>query len=119
MAAAQEIVNDGSTPGVTGAGTGSGIGDKLKKEYLAGRKVAESPITPALSCQERGTVVLTITVDRAGKVLEAEMGRGTSNPAQCLIDYATSIALATKFNASEEAPEKQVGYIQFNFKDTE
>ena len=72
-----------------------------------------------MTCNEYGTVIISITVDRTGKVLEAEMTRGTTNAALCLIEYAKSIAMATKFTASEDAPEKQVGTISYNFKKTE
>ena len=81
--------------------------------------MVEKPITPALTCEDRGCIVLAITVDRAGKVLEAKAGRGSITTAQCLVDYARSIALVTKFTVSEDAPEKQVGTISYNFKNTE
>ncbi|MES2484977.1 MAG: hypothetical protein V4581_03400 [Bacteroidota bacterium] len=119
MATAQETGGTGAVDVSGGSGVGHGIENNINKERLAGREVIERPITPALTCEEYGAVVVSIIVDRTGKVLEAEMTRGTTNAAPCLIEYAKSMAMATKFTAAEDAPEKQVGTISYNFKKTE
>jgi len=119
LTAAQHTGGAGAVDVSGGDGVGRVIESNINKERLAGREVTERPITPAMTCNEYGTVMISITVDRTGKVLEAEMTRGTTNAAPCLIEYAKSIAMATKFTASEDAPEKQVGTISYNFKKTE
>lgn len=94
--------------GGSGGGRGTGVGDY----NLAGRKVLAKP-APKYVCDEQGVVVVQITVDETGKVIKAERGRGTTNPAQCLFDQAKQAALNTKFNAGTSA--QQVGSIRYNF----
>src|SRR5690606_18885802 len=51
-----------------------------------------------------------------GKVVSATPGvRGTTNNSRCLTDPAKRAALATKFNADENAPAKQSGKIIYKF----
>lgn len=101
--------------GGSGGGKGRGVGDY----QLGGRKPLTRP-QPAYDCNEQGTVVVSISVDRSGRVIEATPGaRGTTNTAQCLTAKARSAALQTKFEAKEDAPDKQVGKIIYNFKLTD
>jgi len=73
--------------------------------------------SPQYKCNEEGTVVVEISVDKSGKVVEAKPGvRGTTNMAKCLVDIAQSAALQTKFDPSNTAPERQIGTITYNFK---
>ena len=54
---------------------------------------------------------------RTGKVIKADAGKkGTTNPAQCLLDAAKKTALSYRWNADENAPERQIGWILINFK---
>jgi len=95
----------------SGAGTGSGHGNYK----LSGRKPITMP-TLQYKCNEEGTVVVEISVDKNGKVVEAKPGvRGTTNMAKCLVDIAQSAALQTKFDPSTTAPERQIGTITYNF----
>ncbi|KOS04704.1 hypothetical protein AM493_00575 [Flavobacterium akiainvivens] len=96
--------------GGSGAGRGTGVGDY----NLAGRKALTKP-KPG-GCNENGTVVVQITVDRSGKVIKAETGRGT-NASPCLIAKAKSAAQDTKWDAGSS--DKQVGSITYNFKVTD
>ena len=67
-------------------------------------------------CNEAGRVVVSIEVDRTGRVISAVPGvRGTTNNSKCLLEPAKRAALATKFNADENAPSKQIGKIIYNF----
>ena len=61
--------------------------------------------------------MVQITVDRSGKVINAQPGiRGTTNAAKCLLDQAKIAALATRINPSDDAPDRQVGKIIYSFK---
>lgn len=96
----------------SGAGSGSGHGDY----NLAGRKSVAMP-APQYKCNEEGTVVVEISVDRTGKVIEARPGvRGTTNAAKCLVDIARQAALQARFDSSSTAPNRQVGTITYNFR---
>ncbi len=101
--------------GGSGAGQGTGVGDYK----LDGRKVLTKP-KPNYNCNEEGIVVVSVSVDRNGKVISATPGaRGTTNPASCLLVQAKAAALQTKFDSKSDAPEKQVGKIIYNFKLTD
>lgn len=110
-------IGPGSGSG-SGGGSGAGRGTGVGNYRLSGRKNLNTP-KPKYNCNEEGTVVVTITVDKSGKVIKAERGRGTTNAAQCLFDQAKIAAMDTKFDSSETAPEKQVGTIVYNFKLTD
>lgn len=102
----------------SGGGSGAGRGTGVGNYQLAGRKNLNTP-KPQYRCNEEGTVVITITVDKSGRVIKAERGRGTTNSAQCLFDQAKQAALDTKFESSASAPDTQVGKIIYNFKLTD
>ena len=82
---------------------------------LSGRKILRKSIR-VQECNETGTVVVSIEVNRDGKVIKAVPGvRGTTNTKKCLLDPAKAAALATKFNADPKAPSKQIGKIVYKF----
>lgn len=67
-------------------------------------------------CNESGRVVVRIVVNKSGEVVSATPGyRGTTNNAPCLLDPARRAAMATRFNADNNAPAQQVGTIIYNF----
>lgn len=96
-------------------GTGKGLdGDG---NYLLGGRKAINKEKYVQECNEAGKVVVSIEVDRNGKVITATPGvRGTTNNSRCLLEPAKRAALATRFNADENAPAKQIGKIIYNFK---
>lgn len=102
----------------SGGGSGAGRGTGVGNYRLAGRKPLNTP-KPQYTCNEEGTVVVSISVDKSGNVIGVEKARGTTNAAACLYDQAKAAAMRTKFDSSESAPEKQVGTIVYNFKLTE
>ena len=102
----------------SGGGSGAGRGTGVGNYQLGGRKNLNTP-RPQYRCNEEGTVVVQITVDRSGRVIKAERGRGTTNTAQCLFDQARAAAMDTKFESSDIAPATQVGKIIYNFKLTD
>lgn len=108
----------------TGAGTGSGSGGgngsgnglgNGSGYALTGRKALTKP-SPIYNCNEEGVVVVQITVDKNGNVISASPGaRGTTNAAACLASQAKIAAMNTKWSASADGTEKQVGTIRYNF----
>ncbi|WP_330442946.1 energy transducer TonB [Flavobacterium sp. C4GT6] len=110
---------DGSLQGGYGNGGGGTVGTGTGNYRLAGRKALTKP-APKYLCNEQGTVVVEISVDKNGTVISAKPGaRGTTNSAKCLLDQAKVAAMNTKFNSSDSAPDKQIGEIVYNFKLTD
>jgi outer membrane biosynthesis protein TonB len=98
----------------SGGGSGAGRGTGVGNYSLAGRKALAIP-SPKYNCNEEGVVVVSISVDRNGKVIAATPGaRGTTNSAKCLQDQAKIAAMNAKFDAGDS--DKQVGTIIYNFK---
>ncbi|WP_335966219.1 energy transducer TonB [Galbibacter sp. PAP.153] len=95
-----------------GAGSGSGgVGYGLNgRSLVSGDKFVQD-------CNEYGTVVVKIEVDRSGKVVNATPGvRGTTNTAKCLFEAASKTAKSYKWNADSNAPSRQIGFVVVNFK---
>ncbi len=95
-------------------GTGKGLdGDG---NYLLGGRKAINKEKFVQECNEAGTVVVSIEVDRNGKVTSATPGvKGTTNNSKCLLEPARKAALATRFNKDPKAPVKQIGKIIYRF----
>lgn len=100
----------------SGSGTGSGTGNNFGNAYnLNGRKVIVKPL-PEYKCNEQGKVTVQIVVDKSGNVLEAKTGvKGTTNMSKCLLDASKEASLKTKWQSDENAPERQIGTIYYNF----
>ncbi len=82
---------------------------------LSGRKTLNNS-RPIYNCKEEGIVVVQITVDKNGNVIDAKPGvRGTTNKANCLFNQAKIAAMNTKWTTSLDGAEKQIGTIQYNF----
>lgn len=104
----------GGTGGGNGAGTGGGSGNG--SGYSLGNRKALSKPAPKYTCNEAGKVVVEVAVDRNGKTISAIAGvKGSTNTAKCLLDQAQIAAMNTRWDASSNAPEKQVGKIVYNF----
>ncbi|TRX40022.1 energy transducer TonB [Flavobacterium restrictum] len=99
-----------------GAGSGGGSGNGSGGGYSLGNRKALSKPAPKYTCNEQGKVVVEVTVDRNGNTTSAIPGiKGSTNTAKCLLDQAKIAAMSTKWDASSDAPEKQVGKIVYNF----
>jgi outer membrane biosynthesis protein TonB len=99
-----------------GAGSGGGSGNGIGGGYSLGNRRAISKPAPKYTCNEEGKVVVEVSVDRNGKTVSAIAGiKGTTNTAKCLLEQAKLAAMNTKWDASSDAPEKQVGKIVYNF----
>ena len=102
-----------------GNGSGSGTGNGTGNYQLGNRKELNKP-QPHYHCNEEGIVIVQISVDKSGHVISANPGiRGTTNAAKCLLDQAKLAAMNTKWQADDNAPDKQVGKIMYNFKLTQ
>jgi len=113
--------NQGVPTGSPNANTygpgGSGSGDKGNgpSYSLAGRHHTSLP-KPNYPGNEEGVVVVQITVDKNGNVTKAEAGvRGSNTMNQELLAAARKAALATKFNADNNAAAFQIGTITYRF----
>ena len=101
----------------SGGGSGSGNGKGNGSGYSLGNRKALSKPQPAYNCDEVGKVVVQITVDKNGKAISAIPGiKGTTNTAKCLLDQAKIAAMNTKWDPSDDAPDQQVGKIEYNFR---
>ena len=82
---------------------------------LAGREALLKPKEQP-NCEEEGIVVVSIEVDKKGKVIRAVSGvKGTTNSANCLLKPAREAALKTTWNADPNSPSKQKGTIIYKF----
>jgi hypothetical protein len=100
----------------SGNGLGSGGGAGNGTGYSLGNRKAISKPAPKYTCNEEGKVVVEVAVDKNGKTINAIAGvKGSTNTAKCLLDQATIAAMNTRWDASSDAPEKQVGKIVYNF----
>jgi outer membrane biosynthesis protein TonB len=94
-----------------GAGTGAGS----RGWGLNGRTIS-SRGKEVQKCNEFGTVVVQITVNRNGNVIAAKYTKGTTNTNPCLIEPALATARKYKWQPDSNAPEAQIGFITVNFK---
>lgn len=100
----------------SGSGGGSGSGSGGGTGYSLGNRKAVSKPAPKYTCNEEGKVVVEVSVDRNGRTINAVAGiKGTTNTASCLLEQAKIAAMNTRWDASSDAPEKQVGKIVYNF----
>jgi len=101
----------------SGIGAGSGSGTGGGNGYsLSGRKATSRP-TPNNNCNEAGTIVVRVTVDRNGNVISALPGiKGSTNSSSCLKNIAKDAAMRTKWEAKASASAEQIGQIVYNFK---
>lgn len=100
----------------SGSGSGSGGGSGSGSGYSLGNRKALSKPQPNYTCNEEGKVVVEVTVDQNGKTINAVAGvKGTTNTAPCLLSQAKIAAMNTKWQASSDAPDQQVGKIIYSF----
>jgi len=95
--------------------SGGGIGTEGIAYQLGGRS-PKFKAKPIYKIQEQGKVVVIITVDRLGNVVNAIPGaKGSTTLNKYLLAKAKEAALKTKFNPKQSAPEKQQGKIIYHF----
>ena len=95
---------------------GGGIGIDGLAYQLLGRNVSYKA-KPIYKVQLEGKVVVEITVDQLGNVINAIAGvKGSTTLNEQLIKRAREAALKTKFSPKESAPSRQQGKIIYNFQ---
>lgn len=113
----------GSESGTGKSDAGSGVADKGKVGSsagwsLEGRSIVGNggrPVMPTRVPDIRGTVVVEITVNAAGQVIDAKvLLRGTNVVDSALRDAAVKAARKTRFNALGGVPD-QKGTITYHF----
>lgn len=98
-----------------GSGRGQGVGGG-NSWGLNGRSLASNS-TFQQDCNESGTVVVQVTVDRQGRVSNAKLSlSGTTNTDPCLVDPALKTARSFRWKADENAPASQIGFVVIKFK---
>lgn len=97
-------------------GPGGGLGEKGAVSYdLQGRGFQKLP-TPKYDYQGEGRVVVEVSVDRQGKVVQALPGaKGSTTLDEYLLKVAKEAALAAQFEVKQDAPSVQKGTITYNF----
>jgi len=96
-------------------GEGSGLGNKGISYNLEGRGYQSLP-QPKYEYQEEGKVVVEVSVDRSGKVIQAIPGtKGSTTLNEDLLRIAKEAALKARFDAKPDAPVVQKGSITYNF----
>ena len=109
--------NQGITEGDPEASSyeGGGIGEDGTAYQLGGRNAEFKP-KPIYEIQVEGKVVVIITVDRSGNVINAIPGaKGSTTLNKQLLQRAKTAALKTKFNPKQSAPTNQQGKIIYHF----
>lgn len=110
--------NQGVTTGSVDSkirGDGSGTGNSGISYDLKGRGFQKLP-TPKYDYQGEGRVVVEVSVDREGKVIQAIPGsKGSTTLDEYLLKVAKDAAIEARFEAKPEAPAVQKGTITYNF----
>lgn len=96
-------------------GPGGGTGDKGISYKLGDRGFQKLP-SPKYDYQSEGKVVVEISVDRQGKVVQAVPGtKGSTTLDEYLLRVAKEAALEARFESDPNAPVVQKGTITYNF----
>jgi len=96
-------------------GEGSGLGNQGISYDLGGRGFQSLP-KPNYDYQGEGKVVVEVSVDRSGKVIQARPGiTGSTTLDDYLLKVAKEAALKARFEAKSDAPAVQKGSITYNF----
>ena len=93
-----------------------GLGGRGKGYGLNGRNL-QSNGKVVQDCNQEGTVVVRITVNNNGEVVQAVPGvKGSTNTHPCLIEPARKTALLHKWFPDNNAPAEQIGFVVIQFK---
>jgi colicin import membrane protein len=96
-------------------GEGGGTGNSGVSYDLKGRGFQKLP-PPKYDYQGEGRVVVEVSVDRMGKVIQAIPGtKGSTTLDEYLLKVAKDAALQATFEVKNDAPEIQKGTITYNF----
>jgi len=93
-----------------------GLGGRGKGYGLNGRNL-QSNGKVVQDCNQEGTVVVRITVNNNGEVVQAVPGvKGSTNTHPCLLEPARKTALLHKWFPDNNAPAEQIGFVVIQFK---
>ena len=93
-----------------------GLGGEGKGYGLNGRNLQNNGKV-VQDCNQEGTVVVRITVNNKGEVIQAEPGvKGSTNTHPCLLEPAKKTALLHKWFPDSNAPWEQFGFVVIQFK---
>ena len=108
---------DGSIYANSYYGDGSGTNGSGKGSWgLKGRKLAK-PGAVATNCNDEGTVVVEVKVSKSGTVTNAKFSpSGSNTTSKCLQEAAIKSAYKYLWNDDSNAPDNQIGFIVFNFR---
>tara|TARA_B100000575_G_C23091174_1_gene629097 strand:+ start:412 stop:1140 length:729 start_codon:yes stop_codon:yes gene_type:complete len=82
-----------------------------------GNRVVTNLVKPKYKSQVEGIVVVTIRVNKYGKVISAIPGaKGSTTTNKYLYSKAKEAALQTTFESKDNSPEIQIGTISYNFQ---
>ena len=96
-------------------GDGNGLGDSGISYNLQGRGFQKLP-SPKYDYQGEGRVVVEVSVDRSGKVIQAVPGtKGSTTLDEYLLKVAKDAAMEARFESKPDAPAIQKGTITYNF----
>ncbi len=73
---------------------------------------AQSLVIPAYKCQGGGEIVVSVELDREGRVVTAEVTKGSD---RCMREAAIGAARISRFNVDDSAPAKHKGTITYIF----
>lgn len=97
-------------------GEGSGLGTQGNISYDLGGRGFQSLPKPNYDYQGEGKVVVEVSVDRSGKVIQARPGiTGSTTLDDYLLKVAKEAALKARFETKSNAPAVQKGSITYNF----
>ena len=109
----QGVINGSADSQVRG--DGGGTGNKGVSYDLQGRGFQKLP-PPKYDYQGEGRVVVDVSVDRDGKVIQATPGtKGSTTLDEYLLKVAKDAALEARFESKPDAPAVQKGTITYNF----
>ena len=80
---------------------------------LVNRKKVFIPI-PIYLCEVNGKIVVNITVNDKGNVIDAYLNSSSTSSNECLIEHALQYAKDSRFSA-DASKKSQIGSITFNF----
>lgn len=81
---------------------------------LVGREKVQIP-PPIYLCEASGKIVISITVDSNGNVIDAQYNNASSSHNGCLVDHALEYAKAATFSSNPNK-KTQLGTITFLFR---
>ncbi len=91
------------------------VDGKVTVRYdLGGRRASSLPV-PAYKCEQGGEVVVSVTVNDNGDVIDAKVSKTSSRSNDCINDTALEFAKRTRFELGSEWPSKNKGTITYMF----